>query len=374
MLSMAEAEPSQRDFLKALEDERRKIQMFSRELPLTLQLINEEIDSLRRRRRRRMESEDASSERPVFQDFMPIKPLSSSSRSEGELNNEKGSSDCTPDLLRSVNLNDIAAADESSDERGTLRKPVAVNARRVWGAFQPFERNKPATTAAEVHVPFTAPSVSSTTVMTTERRKDGCGEVEKEEERQSLAPVGPNRKHRRCWSPDLHRKFLNALETLGGSHVATPKQIREMMKVDSLTNDEVKSHLQKYRLHTKRPAATVHNSVGTRTPPHFVLLGSIWVPPQEYTLAAAEAAERTEGSGSALKETCSPAASLPLELRLQEEQSAKKQQRNRPSSGAVHLERMDSQDDDSLLDDAATKSNSSSSSLSSQTTTVLPPL
>jgi SHAQKYF class myb-like DNA-binding protein len=26
--------------------------------------------------------------------------------------------------------------------------------------------------------------------------------------------------------------------------VATPKQIREMMKVDGLTNDEVKSHLQ----------------------------------------------------------------------------------------------------------------------------------
>jgi SHAQKYF class myb-like DNA-binding protein len=26
--------------------------------------------------------------------------------------------------------------------------------------------------------------------------------------------------------------------------VATPKQIREVMKVDGLTNDEVKSHLQ----------------------------------------------------------------------------------------------------------------------------------
>jgi len=26
--------------------------------------------------------------------------------------------------------------------------------------------------------------------------------------------------------------------------VATPKQIREFMKVDGLTNDEVKSHLQ----------------------------------------------------------------------------------------------------------------------------------
>lgn len=31
--------------------------------------------------------------------------------------------------------------------------------------------------------------------------------------------------------------------------VATPKQIRELMKVDGLTNDEVKSHLQ-VRVHT----------------------------------------------------------------------------------------------------------------------------
>lgn len=95
------------------------------------------------------------------------------------------------------------------------------------------------------------------------------------------------RKARRCWSPELHRRFVSALQQLGGSQskqqslfvicahrliersvphlirfhiscplerrvsnfsflvtVATPKQIRELMKVDGLTNDEVKSHLQ----------------------------------------------------------------------------------------------------------------------------------
>jgi hypothetical protein len=31
--------------------------------------------------------------------------------------------------------------------------------------------------------------------------------------------------------------------------VATPKQIRELMRVDGLTNDEVKSHLQVSVLH-----------------------------------------------------------------------------------------------------------------------------
>ncbi|KAE8778501.1 MYB-related protein [Hordeum vulgare] len=60
------------------------------------------------------------------------------------------------------------------------------------------------------------------------------------------------RKARRCWSPELHRRSVAALQHLGGPQVATPKQIREMMKVDGLTNDEVKSHLQKYRLHMRR--------------------------------------------------------------------------------------------------------------------------
>jgi hypothetical protein len=34
--------------------------------------------------------------------------------------------------------------------------------------------------------------------------------------------------------------------------VATPKQIRELMKVDGLTNDEVKSHLQVSAVHHKQ--------------------------------------------------------------------------------------------------------------------------
>ncbi|GKA55561.1 homeodomain-like protein [Tanacetum coccineum] len=70
-----------------------------------------------------------------------------------------------------------------------------------------------------------------------------------------------SRKRRRCWSTELHRRFVNALEELGGSQ-ATPKQIRELMQVDGLTNDEVKSHLQKYRLHTRRPSSSNTNQSG----------------------------------------------------------------------------------------------------------------
>ncbi|XP_047938264.1 transcription factor HHO5-like isoform X2 [Salvia hispanica] len=61
-----------------------------------------------------------------------------------------------------------------------------------------------------------------------------------------------HKKQRRCWSPELHKIFVDALHQLGGAQTATPKQIRERMKVEGLTNDEVKSHLQKYRIYMKR--------------------------------------------------------------------------------------------------------------------------
>uniref|UniRef100_A0A0A9CL96 HTH myb-type domain-containing protein n=1 Tax=Arundo donax TaxID=35708 RepID=A0A0A9CL96_ARUDO len=74
-------------------------------------------------------------------------------------------------------------------------------------------------------------------------------------QRQQQQQQEAQRKARRCWSPELHRRFVAALQRLGGAQVATPKQIRELMKVDGLTNDEVKSHLQKYRLHTRRASS-----------------------------------------------------------------------------------------------------------------------
>ncbi|RZR94503.1 hypothetical protein BHM03_00023205 [Ensete ventricosum] len=88
----------------------------------------------------------------------------------------------------------------------------------------------------------------------------------------------PPRKARRCWSPELHRRFVLALQQLGGTQVATPKQIRELMQVDGLTNDEVKSHLQKYRLHARK---TPSSSPDVDQP--VVVLRGLWVPPENYT-------------------------------------------------------------------------------------------
>ncbi|XP_010245592.1 PREDICTED: probable transcription factor GLK1 isoform X2 [Nelumbo nucifera] len=52
------------------------------------------------------------------------------------------------------------------------------------------------------------------------------------------------------WTPDLHRRFVQAVEQLGVDK-AVPSRILEVMGIDCLTRHNIASHLQKYRSHRK---------------------------------------------------------------------------------------------------------------------------
>ncbi|XP_065878243.1 two-component response regulator-like APRR2 isoform X2 [Euphorbia lathyris] len=52
------------------------------------------------------------------------------------------------------------------------------------------------------------------------------------------------------WTPELHKKFVQAVEQLGVDQ-AIPSRILELMKVEGLTRHNVASHLQKYRMHRR---------------------------------------------------------------------------------------------------------------------------
>ncbi|EOA36651.1 hypothetical protein CARUB_v10011925mg [Capsella rubella] len=249
-------------YIEALEEERRKIHVFQRELPLCLDLVTQAIEACKREipemTTENVYGQPECSEQttgecgPVLEQFLTIKDSSTSNEEEDEelMDDEHGNHD--PDITDS----------EDKNTKSDWLKSV-----QLWNQPDPLLPKEE--------------RLQQETMETMKRdesmRKDPMmngGEGRKRE--------AEGRKQRRCWSSQLHRRFLNALQHLGGPHVATPKQIREFMKVDGLTNDEVKSHLQKYRLHTRRPRQTVSNNENSQTQ-HFVVVGGLWVPQSDYS-------------------------------------------------------------------------------------------
>jgi len=112
------------------------------------------------------------------------------------------------------------------------------------------------------------------------KRKD-----QKEDEDEDHAINGDNsdeastqKKPRVVWTVDLHRKFVSAVNQLGFEK-AVPKRILDMMNVETLTRENVASHLQKYRLYLRRISsshqANMFAALGSADSAHLPLNGFV---------------------------------------------------------------------------------------------------
>ncbi|KAK4261099.1 hypothetical protein QN277_004146 [Acacia crassicarpa] len=67
-------------------------------------------------------------------------------------------------------------------------------------------------------------------------------------------------KPRLKWTPELHRRFLDAIKQLGGPDKATPKSLLRVMGIPGLTLYHLKSHLQKFRIGKSQQLETCPDS------------------------------------------------------------------------------------------------------------------
>ncbi|KAJ4870028.1 Homeodomain-like superfamily protein [Raphanus sativus] len=230
------------DYVGKLEEERRKIDVFKRELPLCMLLLNEAIERLK---------EEASSVMMMASNCK----LDVGERVRLESDNNKKNWMSSAQLWISNPNSQLQSTNEEEDGCVT-QKPIQT-CNNQGGAFPPPYNPPPPPPPA----PLSLRTPTSEILMDYRRIEQNHPQFSK--------PIiqshhVPKKDQRRRWSQELHRKFVDALHSLGGPQVATPKQIREMMRVDGLTNDEVKSHLQKYRMHIRKhplhPAKTLPSS------------------------------------------------------------------------------------------------------------------
>ncbi|XP_039013136.1 transcription factor NIGTH1-like [Hibiscus syriacus] len=254
-------------FVNKLEEEMRKIDGFKRELPLCMLLLNDAILALKE------ESMQCVGRRvePVLEEFMPLKEDNHSEEDSNKKNDNEFN--CNKDKKNWMSSVQLWNAD---DDYSKMNNEDPCKNRVKYRSNLSFAVKKEEKKEMSAHgVSILTPEIKNPRVesdymesrMSSSRAVSCSSEanfrlLSNHQHRYQQQQQG-GRKQRRCWSSDLHRLFVNALHKLGGSQVATPKQIRELMQVDGLTNDEVKSHLQKYRLHTRRlpPSTPTNQSV-----------------------------------------------------------------------------------------------------------------
>ncbi|XP_075515638.1 myb family transcription factor EFM-like [Primulina tabacum] len=227
--------------VQALEEEMRRIDGFKRQLPHCIHFLEDASEIIKQEILRLNKNETC----PIVEEFMPLKTGMEGSSGLKESNDvgEKKEWMSTFQLWTTPVQSDNVLHQKSSFQ-GDQASGSGGKFKHKGEASMPFKKSTLKNKGVDL--------VSSSAADQSEVELIDLNVTEKNPQLQEPYPQPAPKKQRRCWSPHLHDQFVNALQQLGGVDSATPKQIRVMMNVEGLTNDEVKSHLQKYRLHLRK--------------------------------------------------------------------------------------------------------------------------
>ncbi|KAJ6841700.1 putative transcription factor GLK1 [Iris pallida] len=188
------------------------------------------------------------------------------------------------------------------DEMGAVAKAAEV---RSSGEFRHEEKREEdvvknlskdkeapspsATTSKEEHGSTEVSTANSPPLVKTDKSKKTTAVAAAA---QSKATQAKRKVKKVDWTPELHRRFVQAVEQLGLDK-AVPSRILELMGIDCLTRYNIASHLQKYRSHRKHLLAREVEAAS-------------WRKRQQIYSNAAAAAAAAPAPGAAAKKDASP--------------------------------------------------------------------
>ncbi|KAL1363090.1 hypothetical protein HN51_011291 [Arachis hypogaea] len=146
-------------------------------------------------------------------------------------------------LLESINFDDLfVGINMESDVLPDLEMEVDVFA-------QFFDNPKAGAYQSSIHNKLASNKNEESVVVNPPAKNAGKGRKPSSQSK-SNNPQAKIRKVKVDWTPELHRRFVQAVEQLGVDK-AVPSRILEIMGIDCLTRHNIASHLQKYRSHRK---------------------------------------------------------------------------------------------------------------------------
>ncbi|RRT61638.1 hypothetical protein B296_00044049 [Ensete ventricosum] len=243
------------EYVRRLEGEKMKIEAFQRELPHSMHLLTDVIDGLKKELGQRNMGESCAR---VLREFMPkkskfeeqggVNPEADCKEKRNWMSSAQLWSDNSSRSNYEGNENGKEVVGERGEELSHPRKKESLHLESKslsgGGAFVPFKpppalsasskkQEKPSITLPDLLLQASAtdngtltPAAVAEGCLVGDPVSKGVGRapasalatayhcISSQTQQQQQQP----RKVRRCWSPDLHRRFLLALRLLGGAH------------------------------------------------------------------------------------------------------------------------------------------------------------